>query len=578
MAQHETRVPAWRRLGIQLKNEPHTGVAVPEHQTSQIEPQHTSTHAGQQDTPEQFAPANDPTINGKPSKLGKRKHQPEPAEENGQNPKKSRTTVNETTSGELPEPTIAENAAVEAVPQEVPVTKTGEPKGDSNYRKKKEKPNKRRKDTKEPQKHVSRAKTTSSPNAALSPDEPVPAKERATLLASTELDHTNSAPIAAPQKLAKKTSIKDSSGSPPASDRRKSVAFTSDTKTTDGNSGQDLFKKWVAEQKGTGDVSAPPEVSNFALHSLIAEEEKVARKNGQLEDKPSTEEDPTNSKSTEAKAEPVPNPAVVEKAPTVKPQEKKSTPTTSAPPAKGKKKDPSVYIAYLEQYHTDHEHWKFNKAKQNDVVDNALNIFRIPNEHSEALIEYVAGLKGAGVIDRLRERCNATLKDLGEQDAQMDDEEARKVAQEEAEQERIAKERKRRKVEGDVASLAEHPYSAGFIRRLQRRRAEALLTALARAAPILPAITPKTAFNPMMDSIAPPTRVARKRKRRGEISSDESSSDSSSDEDSSDSDSEDSSDSSSESGSDKGRSAKSASSSDSSDSESSSSDSDSDSD
>jgi hypothetical protein len=576
MVQDETRVPAWRRLGIQLKNERPTGVAVPEHAASPIEPQHTTAYGGQRDIQEQSASANNPTVNGKSSKLGKRKHQPEPAEEHGQNSKKSRTTVNGTASDELPEPTIAENVPVELVPQEAPVAKTGEPKGDSNYRKKKEKPNKRRKDPKDSQKDVSRAKTTSSQNAALSPDEPVPAKERTTLLESTELDHhTNAAPASAPQKLAKKTSIKDSSGSPPASDRRKSVAFTSDTKTTDGNTGQDLFKKWVAEQKGTGDVSAPPEVSNFALHSLIAEEEKVARKNGQLENKPSTE-DTTNSKSTEAETEPAPNSTIGKQTPTVKPQEKKSAPTTSAPPAKGKKKDPSVYIAYLEQYHTDHDHWKFNKAKQNDVVDNALNIFRIPNEHSEALIEYVAGLKGAGVIDRLRERCNATLKDLAEQDAQMDDEEARKVAQEEAEQERIAKERKRRKVEGDVASLAAHPYSAGFIRRLQRRRAEALLTALARAAPILPAITPKTAFNPMMDNMAPPARVARKRKRRGEISSDESSSDSSSDEDSSDSDSEDSSDSSSESGSDKGRSAKSADSSDSSDSESSSSDSDSD--
>jgi hypothetical protein len=245
----------------------------------------------------------------------------------------------------------------------------------------------------------------------------------------------------------------------------------------------------------------------------------------------------------------------------------------STPAPKGKKKDPSVYIAYLTQYHNDRDNWKFNKAKQNDVVDNALNIFRIPNEHTDALVEYVAGLKGAGVIERLRERCRATVKDLEEQDAQMNEAEAKKVAQEDAEQERILKERKRRNTEGDMTDLSNHEYSPGFIRRLQRRRAEALLNALGRAAPVSPAVNPKSSINPLMEHVEPAKPIARKRKRRTEVSSDESSSDSS--DDSSDADSDASSD--SESGSDNEHSAKDTSSSGSS-SESSGSDSDSDSD
>jgi hypothetical protein len=199
--------------------------------------------------------------------------------------------------------------------------------------------------------------------------------------------------------------------------------------------------------------------------------------------------------------------------------------TATAVKSKGKKKDPSIYLSYLSQYHSDRSHWKFNKAKQNDVVDNALNIFRIPNEHSEALLEYVQGLKGAGVIERLKGKCENTLKELDKEDA-MEDPSARKAMQDEALKVRVAKEAKRRKVEGDLEGLAGHPHGDGYIRRMRRERAEALLTALGRTAPILPA-TNANGINPMLKHVAP-VRDSRKRKRRGDISSDDSSSDSSS--------------------------------------------------
>jgi hypothetical protein len=101
------------------------------------------------------------------------------------------------------------------------------------------------------------------------------------------LDHASPAAATTPQKLPKKSSRKEPSDSPPLTDVRKSVAFTPDTKRSDGNTGQDYFKAWVAEQKGTGPVSQPPEVSNFVLHSIIAEEQKAARRNGQLDKKDS---------------------------------------------------------------------------------------------------------------------------------------------------------------------------------------------------------------------------------------------------------------------------------------------------
>ncbi|KAF1837713.1 hypothetical protein BDW02DRAFT_586509 [Decorospora gaudefroyi] len=535
MAQDAGRVPAWRRLGLALKNgDDQSGVAVTESQTSIDGTQPSGTYGGQQTAQEQFDSPNEPAVNGKSSRLGKRKHQHEPAEHHHES-KKSRIAATEgslhgASGQEVQEVTLVENAKAEVVTELAPTPAKAQSKGDSNYRKKKEKPNKRRRDNQ----HVgAQDPSRASHGSALSPGEPVSVAGRPTLLASTESDQANGAPIATPQRQLKKSSRKDTSGSPPQSDRRKSVAFTPDTKTSDGNTGQDYFKAWVAEQKGTGAVSQPPEVSNFVLHSLIADEEKTARRNGQLEGKkPETEADNLRLENNKREDPPPSKPVPVAQKPTPTPASTSKT--------KAKKKDPSVYISYLTQYHTHRDNWKFNKAKQNDVVDNALNIFRIPDEHSTALIEYVAGLQGAGVIERLRERCSATLKDLDDQDAQMDDEEARKVAKEEAEQERIAKERERRKTEGDVASLAEHPYSAGFIRRLQRRRAKALLNALGRAAPVSPAVTPKSAINPLIQHVAPPQRdLPRKRKRRTEVSSDESSSDSSSDEESSSSESDD---------------------------------------
>jgi hypothetical protein len=534
MASTENRIPAWRRLGLALKNEDQSGVAVTDSQTSHGEPEHVEAHDASKGHHDNSQSLVEPAANGKSARLGKRKHQSEPAEDDGQNAKKSKTTtteteVNGTASHDRPAVAKADNTGPEISTAGASSTEGNQPKGDPNYRKKKAKPARRRREDHD----APQVETTTT----LSHDQAASKQAPSALLASTETSQIDHAQFATPRKPLKSTKglIKDNSGSPPPTDRRKSVAFTPDTKTADGNSGQELFKKWVAEQKGTGAVSAPPEVSNFTLHSLIADEEKVARRNGQLDkpqekpipETPGAEDSKQKDSVGSTKPQPVPTSEEDKSATTTAKTANSSTPN-------GKKKDPSVYIAYLTQYHNDRDHWKFNKAKQNDVVDNALNIFRIPDEHSEALLEYVSGLKGAGVIERLQERCSATLKELDEQDANMDDAEARKVAEEEAEQERIAKERKRRKVEGDVEAFVNHPHSDGYIRRLRRARAKALLTALGRTAPIIPANTQANGINPMMKSVAPPQRDSKKRKRRGEISSDESSSDSSSSESDSD--------------------------------------------
>ncbi|KAH7093523.1 hypothetical protein FB567DRAFT_175627 [Paraphoma chrysanthemicola] len=558
MAEGESRIPAWRRLGLALKKETQSGVTAPEPSTSHADVQQIAPYDARNGSHEELHSSSEPAINGKSSNLGKRKHQHDTAEE-PETQKKSKASTPEISQTGTPkheESTVPQadsatghpNESTEAAPG------AGETKGDPNYRKKKSKPSKsRRRDNGNNPNHTEVAQSRS----ALSPDTAAPAQARQTLLASTEKEGNLAAAVTPQQpSTTRKANIKDSSGSPSAVDRRKSVAFTPDTKSVDGSSAQDYFKKWTAEQKGS-------DVDYFA--SDVAEFYRNAVNEGELRDAKKDEDRKEQDRKAKEQAK---APEVVQSKPRADevptPATKAVAATSTSPTSKSKKKDPSYYVSYLQQYYADRDHWKFNKAKQNDVIDNALNIFRIPDEHSDALLEYVSGLKGAGVIDRLRKKCNTTLKELQKEEASAEemDGDARKSMHDEALQERIVKEQKRRKVEGDVEGLLEHPHSDGYIRRMRRKRAEALLLALGRTAPILPAVQ-TNGINPLVSNLAP-GRDSKKRKRRVDISSSESSSDSSedssSDEDSSSSESDsddnseqsdsDSSDSDSDSGSD----------------------------
>jgi hypothetical protein len=540
MADAGSRIPAWKRLGLALKNEAQSGVTAPENTTSHSDLQHHAPYHGRDGSQSDVQVCTEPALNGKSSKLGKRKHQHDAAEDDEQIAKKGKPSAAEFDTNDsvaIDNQIVADMASAEVQSVVPEISLDGSQlKGDPNYRKKKSKPSKSKRRIHE-ETRVDPAPSLDSLDhdpPALSPDATVPAKGRNSL-ASTEVIEQALAPDTTPQRKTSKDRKKGTSGSPSAIDRRKSVTFTPDTKRVDGSSGQDLFKNWVAEQKGvyldfSGNYSEPadkPKGQDPPAPTPAAKlgKEKPVQKPIAIEAASATgfATDPATDSATA--------PATATKT--------KPTPTVdidsvaTAAKSKGKKKDPSIYVSYLAQYHSNRALWKFNKAKQNDVIDNALNIFRIPNEHSEALLEYVQGLKGAGVIARLRGKCEDTVKDLDKEDA-MDDPSARKALQNEALQNRIAKEGKRREVEGDVEALAGHPHGDGYIRRMRRERAEALLTALGRTAPILPA-THSNGINPMLKNVAP--RDSRKRKRRGDISSDDSSSDSSSEEESSDTDS-----------------------------------------
>ncbi|PVH95896.1 hypothetical protein DM02DRAFT_617568 [Periconia macrospinosa] len=509
MAQTSNRQPAWKRLGLKLQN---GDQSTQEHAPQNHQHQHDEVSRERGGAVQSPSHVSLDPIDLKKSQLGKRKHEHEPAEKNKKSKTSKHQSVEQDTIQKSPPATGHANNPVNPEP-----VSNARPKGDANYRKKKNQRNGRNATTEahsdsrslKPKVKDSALKRPRTPS--LSPDPG--------LLASTETDfHQGQLP-----------QNSSSSPPPPRPDRRKSVTFTPDTKTVDGNSASNLFKKWVQDQKATEEFTEA-EVAQFAPPP------KVHPANGI----PPTETKDTK-KAKKAKK------STAQSTPTIS-EAKGVTTEPKAPAAANKKKDPSRYLDYLTAYHTDRSNWKFNKAIQNDVLSNALNIFRIPEEHSEALIAYVQGLQGAGVIQRLKQQCATAIEEIeaAGTDSDMDDPKDRKAAQEQALKEQLTKQRKRRRLDRDIDNALGHPYSEGYIRRLKKGRAQALLKALNIAAPApAPALAPSPRTNGEMNQ-----KPTRKRKQRLEdISSDEST-DSSSSEESSESESDSDSDSDSDSATD----------------------------
>ncbi|KAF2475351.1 uncharacterized protein BDR25DRAFT_279393 [Lindgomyces ingoldianus] len=519
-------VPAWRRLGLKLRTTDQSGDAVPESNVPKSvgkQPEDSGgSSSGRNGVLSETHSGHGPTQNGKPSRLGKRKTQDRPAEGHGHAFKKSKKSEGHEQHNGGPARTVVTTSRKKHEdpnprPNPALATEIQHPQGDPNYRKKKG----QRISHKQPRQK--------SP----SPREISPGDDVAVLRVSTENGFSASLPpegiqalLTTPRALIKSHKLLGTS--PPSSDRRKSVTFTPDTKTADGNSATTLFKKWVSEQGNASAEFSPAEVALFIPPPKAAEKET---KNKRRKKTSSPKLIDSQGKVSHAR-----QPAITPPIPSESASkggkagvESKSGSLTS----RSKKKDPSVYLDYLLQYHNHRENWKFNKTRQNDVLDNALNIFRIREEHSAALLQYIEGLQGAGVISRLTEQCKMRLKELDEEDRKamgtMDNAEDRKAAKYEALQARLAQEKKRRRTQEDIQGLAESENPDGYIRRLKRHRAEALLVTLSRTAPLHP--IPATKASTLSQYLAPTDadsiitrRPSRKRKSRTEISSDDDSS------------------------------------------------------
>ena len=145
------------------------------------------------------------------------------------------------------------------------------------------------------------------------------------------------------------------------SKKRKSVSFSTDSKLKDGSTTQNLLDGFINSQQGGHDQFTLEEASLFATKA--------------------------QSRPKKQKVKPQP------KGKKFKAQKQPSDPEQPSTPS---------YVDYLAQFHTDKEHWKFNKVRQNQLLKHIFDIDSPLAEHMEALVAYMAGLRGNEARSRLR--------------------------------------------------------------------------------------------------------------------------------------------------------------------------------
>lgn len=188
-----------------------------------------------------------------------------------------------------------------------------------------------------------------------------------------------------PSKRGKKIKSPVATGpATPALSRKKSVTFTPETKTEDGDSIKQLYSSWVAEQKAQDsmfqtktaskvfDTPEPAKVREKFDTALDEKERRVKRIERQQPQAKSKSKDILRGKKSPFKIG-------------------KPTVTTTRP-----------FLVYLRQYHEDRVNWKFNKNHQNHILRNLFDINAVPSEYVPLIYEYIKGLQG-GVRTRLRD-------------------------------------------------------------------------------------------------------------------------------------------------------------------------------
>ena len=174
--------------------------------------------------------------------------------------------------------------------------------------------------------------------------------------------------------------------------KRKSVSFTPDTKTKDGDGVKGLYKSWIANQKAL-DPSFDPLTVSPSLRAIVPS--IVASQNSPT---------PSSLTSTStSKSEPTIN---VKKKPPKKP--KTRLPKTSSGPSPSRF-DP--VLTYLTTHHTSPQDWKFSKPHQNQILKHLFSLNHIPSSYDTALLPYIRGLKGASARSRLRKEALAVRKE-----------------------------------------------------------------------------------------------------------------------------------------------------------------------
>ncbi|MCJ1297362.1 hypothetical protein MMC08_000148 [Hypocenomyce scalaris] len=161
----------------------------------------------------------------------------------------------------------------------------------------------------------------------------------------------------------------------PSPTKRKSVAFTPETKSQDGDSLKQLYDTWLAEQKAE-DTDFEADHTGQALKLAF----------------------------------PAPNEPTLKAKKSKKEKTKEKHDSASAQPSASSSSCTNSSLEYLTLYHSSRANWKFNKAKQTYLLKNLLDVSRIPPSYDEGLASYLAGLQGASARGRIRDAALATVK------------------------------------------------------------------------------------------------------------------------------------------------------------------------
>ncbi|CAD0090718.1 unnamed protein product [Aureobasidium mustum] len=257
--------------------------------------------------------------------------------------------------------------------------------------------------------------------------------------AQKQLQSSSVAPISSPMPSRLRASPEKSILATPNSKQghRKSVVFSNDTKKQDGDSAQTYFQAWANDEldyyaqkaaaydaaeaakaaekskieESTNSASTQPEVTQETdLTSKTADKEsksaaKEEKKKAKKEKKEKKEGQATKADEETMNKDDAPQTTSEPKTPAVK-KVKVRTPKDNT------NKPVPDYVRYLEQYHDDRSSWKFNKSKQNDLLKNIWNTYRVPPTCNEALVEYLDGLQGAAARQRLRQAAQSANIDI----------------------------------------------------------------------------------------------------------------------------------------------------------------------
>ena len=178
---------------------------------------------------------------------------------------------------------------------------------------------------------------------------------------------------------------------PNAISRRKSVAFTPETKTQDGESTQQLFQTWHANWVAE-DPSFDPSTVSPALKLITTKPADLSISGQEL-----AKSSPPPPSSVSAPKEKKPK----------KPKKKKikARPSLSSQQTNNQTEHPA--LKYLTTYHTSHKTWKFSKPHQNHLLRHLFSLTHIPSFYDTALLAYLSGLEGTSARSRIRQQAFA---------------------------------------------------------------------------------------------------------------------------------------------------------------------------